>query len=216
MYFTLRYCRRAPGGVFFYLIKQSVAEEEKKRIFAKNNQLQAKRAKELKRKKWKENEERKKREMKNKAHRQLELFRKELDKGSDQQFGHPPDRNMEKRGMQRKGENLELDYVDLDDPSQQEDGEIVEGWRNGCDDDHDDFLSHVSTYERLQKSQSQRVEEMDLGEEIHRSSGGGIVDGGLAASRRNIRDEGFLEEKMAAERFEKTDECELDFGIDLS
>lgn len=208
MYFTVGYYRRAPGGVFFSLIKKSVTEEEKKRVFAKSNRLKAKQVKQLKRKKWIENEERKKREVQSKAHRQLELFRKEID--TNQQFGHPPDRNMEKRGIQRKSENIEPDYVDLDDPSQQEDGEIVEGWRNGCDDDHDDFLAHVSTYEQLQKSTSQRVDEMDLGEE-----GGRSVDGGLGPSRKNIRD-GFLEEKMAAEQFERTNECELDFGIDLN
>lgn len=192
--------------MFFSLVKKSVTEEEKRQIFAKSNQMEAKRQK--RRKKWKEGEERRKREVEYKARRQLKHFRKEL--VGDQQFGHPPDRNMAKRGLRQGRENLELDYVDLDNPSQLEDGEIIEGWRNFCDDDHDDFLSHVSIYE--QESQSQTVDEMDLGED---KRSGGEIEGVAASRRKDTRGGVSLEEKMAADQFEKTDECELNFGIDL-
>lgn len=193
--------------MFFSLVKKGITEEEKQRIFAKSNKLEAKRNKQQKRKKWKEDEERRKREVEYKAQRQLKHFRKELE---DQQFGHPPDRNMEKRGLGQKRGNLELDYVDLDDPSQLEEGEIIEGWRYGCDDDQDDFLSHVSIYEQLQKSQSQTLEEMDLGED---KRNGGEIEGVAASRRKDTNDGVSLEEKLAADQFEKTDECELNFGI---
>lgn len=198
--------------MFFSLVKSSVTEEERKRIFTKDNRLAAKRAKQLKearrKKKWKEDEDRRKQEVQNKAQKQLERFRKELGNGNDddQQLGHPPDRNMERRGRACRREDGELEYFDLDDPGGQEEGELIEGWRNGgCDDDYDDFAYRVGVYEHHQRKlpQSQKTDEIDSAvSEVGRQGSAG--------------DGGSLEERMAAEQFERTDECDLDFGIDLS
>ena len=239
--------------MFFSLLKSGVSEEEKKSIFAKDKRLMAKRAKQLKeakkRKKWKEDENKRKRETEEGAQKQLETFKRELENPEDRAplvpererlllgiGGHPPDKNMEKRGRgsRGRGREREPDYCDLDDPNSREDGEIVEGWRNGgCDDDGDDFESHIGDYENLRRNISQKYgeqeegkieEEMETGnwrtegkrerknEERRGRSEGGVVDG--AGGRGSAREEVSSEERSAVERFEKTDEC--NFGINLS
>ena len=219
-----------------------MSEEEKKQIFAKDNRLtakQAKRARDAKRrKKWREEEDKRKKALQDKARKQLECFRRDLSvsKEGSEQLVQSPDGNKGKREMvQSKGE-LEPDYTDLDDPSCHEDGELIEGWRNvGMDDGDDDFASRVSDYEHLRRKMapSQKVEVMDsdrvnLGrsEECEEMQGrrsekdeevlGRRSEGWIVGEVGRARDGVSLEEKMAAEQFERTNECDLDFGIDLS
>ena len=219
------FSRRAPGGVYFSLIKNSVTQEEKKRIFAKDNMLAAKRAKKAKearnRKKWKEEEEKKSREIQDKAWKQLGLFRKELAAGRDgsKQTRHLPDRNVEWREKGCWKEDNEIGYVDLDNPVSHDDGELNEGWRNGFgDDDQDDFTSHVRVYEQLRSlsSPDRNTTLGDIGPEGKDDQDKGrvvkdAVEGNKAIGQ--ITDDSSLEEKIAAEQFERTDEC--DVGIDL-
>ena len=198
--------RRAPGGVFLSLVKSSVTEQERKQIFAKERRLAAKekQAKEARRrKKWREDQERKKREVHDKAQKQLENFRKELSGGN---FEHPPDRNMERRQKNRvQREDSKLEYTDLDHPTKRDDSELSEGWRNDVD-DWDDFTMHVGVYKRLRK-RSPHAGNVKLGgvgvEMTEEGAGEGLVKSLLP-----------LEEKKAAEQFERTDQC--DFGIDLN
>ena len=228
---SLIFChRRAPGGVFFSLVKSSVSEEEKKQIFAKDNRLtakQAKRTREAKRrKKWREKEEKQKKELQDKARKELELFRRDLSVGEEmsEKLEQSPDGNKERKGKEQRREDYEPEYTDLDDPSCQEDGELTEGWRNvGMDDNDDDFTSRITEYEHLQRKMapSHRVEEMDTkrvsverregSEEVQGRRGEVWIEDEVGGTRDGVS----LEEKMAAEHFERTNECDFDLGIDL-
>lgn len=195
--------------MFFSLVKSSVTEEERKQIFAKEKRLAAKKEKQTKeakkRKKWKEDQKRKKREIQEKVEKQLDHFRKELGGGEDGNVEHPPDRNMERRQKRVRIEDTTLKYTDLDNPTEHDDGQLTEGFRNDFDDDCNEFEMHVRVYKQLRKRSSH--------------TGTGKLDGeGLARSEEEKGSEGglvdHLEEKRAAEQFERTDECGC--GVDLS
>jgi hypothetical protein len=186
--------RRAPGGVFFSLVKSNTTEEERKQIFSKDKKKAAKRAK-----KAREDREKKRREEEERvvegAQRELDIFRQDL-AVSGEERQHPPDKNMDRR--RRKKEVVE--YTDLDDPVNPEDsGELDEGWRNELDDDgdSDDFTFQLSRYQQLRTKEPRSKEE-----DLH-------------AAREAVGDSASLwEEKVAADQFEETDVCSL--GIDIS
>ena len=218
--------RRAPGGVFFSLVKTSASEEEKKQIFAKDNRLMAKQVKRKaqRRKKRREEEEKRRKELQGKAQKQLERFRRDLSvvEGESEKSEQTPDGRQERRRKERKREDCEPEYTDLDDPSCQEDGELIEGWRNvDVDDDDGNFASHIDEYEHLRRKMapSREVEEVDT-KRVNLERNGEDeevqVRGSEVGKVGRTRDGVSLEEKMAAEQFERANECDLDFGIDLN
>ena len=213
MYLSIR---RAPGGVYFALIKSSVTAEEKKIIFAGDKKSAAKKTKRA-REASKKNEDWKRKKMAT-AHKVLECFKKDLatsGKGESEQRIHPPDKNMERRekGVWKDKEELCVDdYVDLDDPTAhdgEDDGELNEGWRNDPDDDHaDDYTFNLNMYKQLKRkvSPEESVGENATGFEAD-------FDRTKVESIKN-NDELSIEDRIAVEQFETTDD--FDCGIDLS
>ena len=183
--------RRAPGGVFFSLVKSNTTEGERKQIFSEDKKKLAKRAKKAREDRAKKRREEEERVLEG-ARRELEIFRQDL-AVSGEEREHPPDKNMERRWREKEV----VEYTDLDDPVNPEDsGELNEGWRNELDDDgdSDDFAFQLSKYQQLRTKEPLSKEE----------------DGASGA----VGDSASLwEEKVAADQFEETDVCSL--GIDI-
>ena len=194
--------------MFFSLVKSSASEEERKLIFFKDKMMAARRAK-----KAKEMAERRKRKREEKGEGhveegELEHFKQDLGLSGEQREQHPPDRNMEKRWKKKIEEEELVEYTDLDNPLDQEDGcRLNEGWRNEFDDDYDDdFAFQLSKYQQLRRKEprSKEPRSKDGGKD------GAEDDGpGMAGDSKSLQ-----EENIAADQFERTDVC--DFGVDLS
>ncbi|CAI8002719.1 Phosphorylated adapter RNA export protein [Geodia barretti] len=93
--------KRAPGGVFFSLVKSNTTEGERKQIFSEDKKKLAKRAKKAREDRAKKRREEEERVLEG-AQRELEIFRQDL-AVSGEEREHPPDKNMERRWREKGG-----------------------------------------------------------------------------------------------------------------
>ena len=208
--------RRAPGGVFLTLVKNSVTPEQRKEIFRIDKEIRARKAKEEKRRKanerWRRERQKELALMKQKAEWELQKFRTQL--GEDFEDGQILE--VESTGQPRKDLNMHKRFPGLVSREQASTSSGIAG--NGTD-------SLAPCLEQKSGSLSQTTGKL---------GGGSTKDKGevMEVSRdhtnrefqkpqpqdklRRDKSEVLAEEKLAAEEFEEMNERDLDFGIYLA
>lgn len=205
--------RRAPGGVFLTLVKDSVTPEQRKEIFRIDKEIRARKVKEEKRRKanerWRKERQREVALMKQKAEWELQKFRTQL----EEDFEEGQISEVESNRQPRKDLNMHKRFPALLQLN-------VGGEKatyNGTD-------SLAQCLEQKSASLSQTTVKV----------GGGLIKDAMEVSRectpvinsechqpqaqdklQRDKNVALAEEKLAAEEFEQMNERDLDFGICL-
>lgn len=211
--FLLR--RRAPGGVFLTLVKDSVTPEQRKEIFRIDKEIRARKVKEEKRRKANERRRKERQRelalMKQKAEWELQKFRTQLE---EEDFEEGQISEAESTRQPRKDLNMHKRFPAL--LVDREKASSATG--NGTD-------SLAQCLEQKSASLSQTTVKV----------GGGLIKDAMEVSRectpvtnsefhqpqaqdklQRDKNVALAEEKLAAEEFEQMNERDLDFGIYLA
>ena len=214
--------RKSPGGVFLTLVKTSATPEQRKEIFQVDKAIIARRAKQEKKRKanewWKKERQRELAVMKQKAEWELRIFRSQI--GEDCEAEQTlkaglkcprKDLNMHKRlpasallNTERTSSSSCTAEGGLD--------HLMYHKENGISSRP---LTPKSRTGEAMEVESSGLQDCDSRKRSHQQQHGlkAVAETDQSKGGRKVA---LAEERLAAEEFERMNECDLDFGIDLA